>query len=494
MLLAGLDVGSTGCKIVVYSDSGEYLGRTYRDYPIQRHNSSHEVDAGAIWEAVIQVILEASEKFPGIGGLGVTSFGETFVLLDEYDEPLLPAMLYTDPRGAAECDELTEKLGSEIIINTVGVAPAPMYSLPKLMWVRKNRPDIWAKTRRICFIEDYIVYRLTGVHQTDYSMAARSMAFDIHGLKWSPMILDAAGVSEAMLPKPVPTGTAAGCIRPELCALTGLSAQSVVVSISHDQVAAAIGSGVFDESCTVEGAGTVECITPVFDRYDPMKMAEGCYSIVPYIIPGKYVCYAFSFTGGALVDWYISTLAGYAKAEADTQGRDVHAILENGWKNAPTGLLVLPHFAGAATPYMDPGSRGAILGLSVENTQEDIYAACMEGVCYEMRLNIDLLREAGVEVKTLRATGGGAKSRAWMQMKADILNIPITALRTEEAGATGSAMLVGIACGVFKDLAHAAEVMVATAETYSPRAEVHSAYEDVYARYTKLYNAVRPLV
>ena len=167
MLLAGLDVGSTGCKVAVFSESGEILGKTYRDYPVQRHNSSHEVDAKAIWEAVIQVIREAAEKFPGIGGLGVTSFGETFVLLDENDDPLLPAMLYTDPRGTVECAELTEKLCPEIIINTVGVAPAPMYSLPKLMWVRKNRPDIWSKVHRICFVEDYIVYRLTGVHQTD---------------------------------------------------------------------------------------------------------------------------------------------------------------------------------------------------------------------------------------------------------------------------------------------------------------------------------------
>lgn len=494
MLLAGLDVGSTGCKVAVYSETGELLGKTYRDYPIQRMNSEHEVDAKAIWQAVVQVIRQAAEEFPGIGGLGVTSFGETFVLLDENDEPLLPAMLYTDPRGTEECAELEKLLDVETVIKTTGVAPAPMYSLPKLMWVRKNRPDVWAKVKRVCFVEDYIVYRLTGVAQTDYSMAARSMAFDIHELKWSDMMLEAAGVEIEKLPKPVPTGTAAGCVKEEICASTGLGKETVIVSISHDQVAAAIGSGVFDENCTVEGAGTVECITPVFDEYDPMKMAKGCYAIVPYIIPGKYVCYAFSFTGGALVDWYISTLAGYAKAEAEKAGCDVHGLLEKGWKDRPTGLLVLPHFAGAATPYMDPGSRGAILGLSVENTQEEIYAACMEGVCYEMRLNMDLLREAGVEVKALRATGGGAKSRTWMQMKADMLNIPITALRSEEAGAAGSAMLVGVACGVFADLDEAAKIMVGTAETYMPRQDVHDSYEEMYKKYVKVYNAVRPLV
>ena len=494
MYLAGLDVGSTGCKVVVYTESGEYMGKTYRDYPVQRLNSEHEVDASVIWQAVKQVIADAAERFPGIIGIGVASFGETFVLLDENDEPLLPAMLYTDPRGSEECKELSEKLGDEKIIIETGVGPAPMYSLPKLMWVRKNRPDVWAKVKRICLFEDYIVYKLTGNAQTDYSMAARTMGFDIRKLVWSKMMFGAAGVDTALMSKPVPTGTAAGKVKSELLGELGLDDDTVIVNVSHDQVAAGIGSGVFDETCTVEGAGTVECITPVFDEYDPTKMAEGCYSIVPYAIPGKYVCYAFSFTGGALVDWFVHNLAGFADADARAEGKDVHELLEKGWNEKPTGLLVLPHFAGAATPYMDPGSRGAIIGLTVENTQQDIYAACMEGVCYEMRLNMDKLKAAGVEVKALRATGGGARSRVWMQMKADILNVPITALRSEEAGAAGSAMLVGVACGVFKDLKEAAKALVTTAETYMPRAEVHALYETYYNKYVKLYDAVRPLV
>ena len=494
MLLAGLDIGSTGCKVAVYSDRGEFLGTAYRDYPVQRLGSGHEVDAGAIWQGVREVIREAAEKFPGIGGLGVTSFGETFVLLDEQDEPLLPAMLYTDPRGQEECDALTEQLGRETIIRISGISPSPMYGVPKLMWVRKNRPDVWKKVKRICQMEDYVVYMLTGNSQIDYSLATRTMAFDIHSLGWSDLILEAAGVDKALLSLPVPTGTSAGAVRAELAEELGLGPGTLVVSVSHDQVAAAIGSGVFDERCSVDGAGTVECITPVFDSYDPMEMAESGYAIVPYAVPGKYVCYAFSFTGGALVDWYIKNLAGYARMEAMETGKKIYGILERGWDDKPTGLLVLPHFAGAATPYMDPGSRGAILGLTVETTQQEIYQACMEGVCYEMRLNLKKLKQAGVEVSALRATGGGARSKVWMQMKADILKMPVTALQSEEAGAAGSAMLVGIACGVFRDLKEAAEIMVATKETYYPRAEVGEAYDAVYRRYEKLYEAVRPLV
>lgn len=493
MLLAGLDIGTTGCKVAVYNTHGAYLGKVYQDYPVQRAAARHEVDAAAIAQAAEQVLAQTAKQYPGIAGIGVTSFGETFVLLDEHDTPLLPAMLYTDPRGGEECAQLVQAVGAQTIIRETGVAPAAMYSLPKLMWVKAHRPDIWARVRRVCLMEDYIVYRLTGTAQIDYSLATRTMAFDIRRLCWHAELLRAAGIDEGLLSTPVPTGASAGRVRKALANALGLDEGCQIVCVAHDQLAAAVGSGVFDEACAVDGAGTVECITPVFTSCDALQMARGSYAIVPYVNPGQYVCYAFSFTGGALVDWYVKTLAGYAQAEAAATGKEIHAVLEAGYADAPTGVLVLPHFAGAATPYMDAGSKGAILGLTVAHTQQQLYQACMEGVVYEMRLNLDRLRDAGVVIKALRATGGGARSKLWLQMKADILNLPVTALRSEEAGATGSAMLVGVAVGAFASLAEAAEVMVTAQDTYYPRPQAHARYDAVYQRYTKVYDAVRPL-
>jgi xylulokinase len=163
-------------------------------------------------------------------------------------------------------------------------------------------------------------------------------------------------------------------------------------------------------------------------------------------------------------------------------------------RDEPTGLLVLPHFAGAATPYMDTGSKGAILGLTTATTAAEIYRACMEGVAYEMRLNYEALSDSGIHFARLNATGGGAKSRVWMQMKADILNLPITALKTADAGTVGSAMLTGIAVGLFRDLDDAADRMVQEMETYAPRAEMHEKYMKIYERYRAVYSAVRPLM
>ena len=263
-------------------------------------------------------------------------------------------------------------------------------------------------------------------------------------------------------------------------------------------MAAAVGAGVFDSDQAVDGAGTVECITPVYDGLPELEvMYNGNYAVVPYVIPGKYVCYAFSYTGGALIQWCVDTLAKKEKELARERGISVNEMLEGkveGQIEEPTGLLVLPHFAGAATPYMDTGSKGAIVGLSTDTSVSDIYRACMEGVVYEMLLNMEYLEDSGTCFRMLHATGGGARSEVWMQMKADMLNLPITALNTADAGTVGSAMLTGIAAGCFRDLQDAAEHMVEKKKVYEPDPKMHEKYREVYERYRKLYQAVRPLV
>ena len=503
MKIAGLDIGTTGCKLTVFSESGEYLGKAYRDYPVYR-GSAHEIDAGKILDAVLAVIREMAEKHPDIGGIGVTSFGESFVLAGDGEDPLLPTMLYTDPRGAEEVRELEEKIGSGEIARITGLRAHEMYSLPKLMWVKKHLPDVWKQVKHIFLIEDYVVWLLTGTAQIDYSLATRTQAFDISKLEFSQEILDAAGIPAELFSKPVPTGTSAGPVKPEVAEKTGLGTDTIVVSVSHDQVAAAVGAGAFDASVAVDGAGTVECLTPIFDSLpDPDVMYNGYFSVVPYVIPGTYVAYAFSYTGGALIQWCSETLAGKEAELAKARGISVNEFLEEQYadmqesgrreKDVPTGLLVLPHFAGAATPYMDTGSKGAILGLTMDTTVADLYRACLEGVVYEMMVNAEALKGSGVKFERLNATGGGARSALWMQMKANALNVPITALKTADAGTVGSAMLTGVAAGVFKDLGDAAAHMVEEVKTYYPDAGRNAAFRKVFERYKKIYAAVRPL-
>ncbi len=486
MKIGGLDIGTTGCKLTVFDADGNFLGKAYRDYPARRAVSGHEIDISTMMDSVYAVIGEMAAQYPDIGGIGVTSFGETFVMTNDAGEPLHNAMLYTDPRGAEECAELAEKLGADRIALITGLAPHEMYSISKMMWIKKNQPEVYASAERIHLIEDFVVWHLTHNAQIDYSLATRTMAFDINTLTWSSVIFEAAGIDHALMSKPVPTGTSAGCITLAAAQRTGLDPKCVIVSVSHDQVAAAVGAGAFDGKTAVDGAGTVECLTPIYDSIPAIPvMAKGFFSVVPYVVPGKYVAYAFSYTGGALIQWAMET---FGRGETNESMEKAYG------KNEPTGLLVLPHFAGAATPYMDTGSKGAILGLTTDTDTATLYRACMEGVAYEMRLNYEALSDSGIHFTKLNATGGGAKSKCWMQMKADVLDLPITALQTIDAGTVGSAMLTGIVVGLFKDLPDAAAHMVQETETYYPRKEMHEEYMKVFKRYRAVYKAVRPLM
>ena len=527
MYIGGLDIGTTGCKFTVFDEKGSMAARAYQDYPVRRRTNAHEVDAGAILEGVYSVIAQLAGQYPDIAGIGITSFGETFVVTDDSGEPLYPCMLYTDPRGSEQVRELCEKIDPVRAAEISGVKPHEMYSLPKLMWLKEHRPAIYGKAGHVFLMEDFVVFHLTGQRMIDYSLAARTMGFDLRRLTWSEELFAAAGIDQSLMSEPVPTGTLAGVVTAKAAEKTGLSPDTRIVCISHDQVAAAVGAGVFSSDTAVDGAGTVECITPVYDGIPDMEvMTRGNFAVVPYAIPGKYVCYAFSYTGGALMQWCTDTLAGKEKELAAEQKISVHEYLEreyarmhedregaagtgrkeeavrtehaqddaneqDGPELPPSGLLVLPHFAGAATPYMDTGSKGAILGLTTESTAADIYRGCMEGVVYEMLLNMEWLRPSGIHFRKLHATGGGARSAEWMQMKADMLDMEITALETADAGTVGSAMLTGIAVGIFRDPEDAAKVMVRKVRTYRPRKRMHELYMQKYAAYAQVYQAVR---
>ena len=214
MKIAGLDIGTTGCKLTVFDESGNQIDKAYRDYPVCRSAGTHEIDLSALLESVYAVLHELGPKYPDLKGIGVTSFGETCVLVDGAGTPLHNAMLYTDPRGAEECAELVHKLGAARIASITGLAPHEMYSISKLMWLKKHRPEVWDAARHIHLIEDLVVRHLTGRAQIDYSLASRTMAFDIHTLTWSKEVLDAALLNTYCMAQPRMYLSPFECINP----------------------------------------------------------------------------------------------------------------------------------------------------------------------------------------------------------------------------------------------------------------------------------------
>lgn len=494
MLIGGLDVGTTGCKLTVYDTEGNFIANEYREYDITRKNGEHEIDANTIFGSVCEVIGEAAKNHH-IDAIGVTTFGETFAVLDSDDNVLLPSMLYTDPRGAEEVEVLKEKIPEDRLIEISGTKPHQMYSLPKIMWIKNNKPEIYARIKRILLMEDFIIYMLTGAAAIDYSLAARTMAFDIKQKCWSKEIFDACGIDISLMSEPVASGNIAGDVKEEILSRLNINYKIKIINGAHDQVAAALGAGVFEVGDAVDGTGTVECVTPMFDKIpDDKRLYDEGYSVVPYVFKDSYVCYALSFTGGAVLKWYRDNFAKYESMLAEKDGKNVYAVLDAKVPNEPTDILILPHFAGAANPYMDNSSKAAITGITLETTGYDIYRALMEGVTYEILTNIDHLEGFGIKFNKLYATGGGASSSVWLQIKADILNREMISLESKEAGACGTCMLVASAMGECSDLFEARKRFVKYRDTYLPKGDCVSIYRTNYERYKKLYTSIRPII
>ncbi|MBP5274937.1 MAG: carbohydrate kinase [Abditibacteriota bacterium] len=468
-ILGGLDIGTGSCKISLYDSEGRFLLAEACEYEVSRRAGDHELDPETVWQGVKEVISRAASRYD-IDAIGVTSLGESFVALDASDRILLPAMMYTDPRGAEEYRYLEQFP----LYDTVGTKPHSMYSLPKLMWIKKHKPDIYKKIKRVLLFEDYIVYRLTGCAQIDYSLAARTMGFDIRNKCWSREAFLAADVDPALFSRPVPTGSVAGAS--SLCGLKN----AAIVSGSHDQVTAALGSGSICAGAASDGMGSVECITPVFSEAPREKaFYDKGYSVVPYAIDGLYACYVLAFTCGTAVKWFRNTFAP-DKAYAELSGSV---------GDEPSGIVCIPHFGGAATPYMDETAKAAFYGVTLETTREQLYRSILEGANYEMLLNLEVMKGFGVEPEYLTATGGGAKSPEWLQIKADILNKKVVSVDVEEAGATGTLMLAGAAIGAFDSLEAARDILIKPKAEYLPRQAMHERYMETYELYKKLSQA-----
>ncbi len=492
MIIGGLDVGTTGCKIAVYDDTARLLNTYYYEYTVTHQNGQHEIHFQDVQDGVLSLLKQACAEF-SLDVLGVTSFGETFAMLDEKDNILAPSMLYTDPRGGEACAELCAAIGEEKLTFLTGVKPHPMYSISKIMWHKQNQPDLFSRCKRILLGEDFVVYALTGNAQIDYSLAARTGAFDIVKKQFIPEVFDAADVDVSLMSTPVPAGSVAGKLLPQWKAFLGIKHDITVVNGCHDQVAAMIGAGVFDSSVAMDGTGTVECMPVVLNQVPQDKaFYDGGFAVVPFL-DEKFACYALSFTGGATLKWFRDTFAQLEQHEAEQTGKNVYAMLDGAVKEAPTGILVLPHFAGAATPYMDNESKAAFVGVTLETDKADIYKALMEGTAYEIAVNFDILRQLTGDIEQVKATGGGATSDVWLQIKADILGTALTATDCKEVGAAGTAALAGVAVDAFSDLATAVEGMVKTRRVFTPDAARHKQYMELYSRYVHLYRAVKEL-
>lgn len=484
MNFLSLDVGTTCCKCQLFSENGTILAYKSEEYPLTEQDGKQYVDIIGIRTRIFSMMKDLAPL--GYGAVCISSFGEAFVLLDEKDNVLFFPMLYTDPRGGEEAAFLRGTIGSGKLFAVTGTTPNAMYSMSKLLWIRNNCPELYRRADKLLLICDYLGYLLTGERVIDFSLAARTGVFDVHKKQFAAEILQTLGIDGKLFSRPMPTGSIVGELKADVKRALSLSGSCRLVLGSHDQICATIGAGVIAGGDAADGMGTVECITAVFDNAPTdLSFGEKGYCVVPFL-KENYCTYMFNYTSNAVVNWFRrDILHGYKGTESQQfsylEGRD----------RPPTDVLMLPYFAGCATPFQDPDAKGAFLNLTRDTCDLDLYRAILEGTSFEMKLNLEEARAFGIEIKEMTATGGGANSALWLQIKSDILSLPVNTLRSSEGGLCGCAMLCAAATGVCRDLAEARAVFVQYKNRYLPQTTYRSVYADKYGKYRKLYQTLK---
>ena len=446
----GLDIGTGACKAVAFDEQGRVCASARREYAVRfTPDEGAELDADEVMAACFAAIRETADALPpaSIRSLGVSSQGEAFTPVDREGRALHPAMVSSDMRAEALAREWPQSFGAERLYQVTGHTAHPMFTLFKLLWLQQARPDVWTRTSQFLCFEDLLHRRLGIDPAIGWPLAGRTMFFDVRKHTWDDGILRAAGVAPAQLARPLPSGAVAGAVPADVAAQLGLAPGALVVCGGHDQPCGALGAGVTEPGLAMYATGSVECITPAFAApiFDEALRANNLCTY-DHALAGLYTTVAFSLTGGNLLTWFRNEFGGTECERAGRTGADAYSLLLDLAGTEPSPLLALPYFTPSGTPYFDTRTKGAILGLRLSTTRGQVLRSLLEGVAFEMRLNLEILESAGGAIRELRVIGGGAKSDAWTQLKADVLGRPVVSLDVAEAGCLGTAVLACAAC------------------------------------------------
>jgi len=497
MSLLGIDVGTTGCKVIAFNVEGKIISQAYGEYPLFHPKPDwSELDSQQVWEKVAEGIrkVAAETKSDPIEALSVSSQGEAVTPVSDTGEILDRAITTFDYRATKIVDEIEEKISRLEIMQLTGMPLNSIKTVPKLIWLRRNKPEVFKKAWKFLGFQDFIIYKLGMEPVVDYSLASCTMAFDIVNKKWSDKILSLADIDPGLFSKPALSGTVIGEVDKNIAEDLGLPKKVVGVAGGHDQPCGALGSGIIREGRVIDATGTVECITPAFNQ--PIlsrKMLDGSFSCNCHVVDGMYVTLAYVSSGGVILRWYRDNFAEAEVEQARKNDVDVYDILMEQASDEPSSLLLLPHFSGTGTPYLDSGSKGAILGLTLSTTKSDLIKAILEGISLEIKLNINWLEDAGIPVNEIRAIGGGAKSEKWLQLKADVFGKKVVSLDISEGVCLGAAILAGTAIGKYDSIESAVDVLVKPKKEYYPNTERKEFYENRLDLYSQMYPSIKEI-
>ncbi|HEX2949292.1 MAG TPA: FGGY-family carbohydrate kinase [Armatimonadota bacterium] len=500
MSLLGVEIGVTQCTAAVFDYAGKLLCQHTLSYSIdQSADGAMELNADHVMSCVQTAINNVSKslgrKNNGIRAIGISVQGESICPVDTNGRPLGPVMTTYDHRTIPQFGYITKTLGAERLQHITGLAPLPSYSLAKILWWAVHRPDVMEKTAHFFDLGSLLLQRFGLKPVMDYSIAGRTMLMDIEKKQWSTEILTAVGIPRNVLPSLAEAGTVLGTISGRAARQFGLPRNTYVVLGGHDQACAAFGCGVIENESAMDATGATECVAAVTSS--PVigpQMLMGGYGCYPHVVPGRYLILAYNFSAGSLFRWFREILGGIEEEESRGSGLSFSEVLLGKASSGPSSVLVLPHFARAGTPWHDDSAHGAIIGLSLATSRAEFIKGFFDGLGYEMRMNFDLLADAGVPVSMVHVIGGGANSPRWLQLKADIYRREVKGITLDVASAFGAALLAGIGVGVWQNAHEAVQAVVPT-PTYIASPFQHDAeqYQQYYERYRRMYPAVKAM-
>ncbi len=493
MSLLGLDVGTTMCKAAAFSVDGRLLALSSREYRTRHpHPGYAELDATEVWGKIKETLSDvaATTKGDPISALSVSSMGEAVVPLSRSRRILGDSILCADTRGAEHADTLRAAFGEERLYRINPNIIGPQYSMPKILWIKEHQPELFKKTELFLHWADAVGFLLGADPYASNSLANRTLLFDLDANDWSDELLSWSGLARSLFGRVVPGGAVVGSVSDTVADELGLPRGVAIVAGGHDQCCNALGCGAVAAGKMVCGIGTYECVTPTFHKPGNLTAmrAQGL-NIEHHVAPEVFVSFLFN-QAGSLVRWFRDT---FAAAETD-QGGDIFDRLNKELPTEPSSLLVLPHFDPLLWPKSVTDSSGVILGLKTRTTRGEILKAIMEGATFYFVEGIQTLRDNGVEMDECIASGGGSKSDAWLQIKADIFGLPFVRPLVAEAGVAGAAMLAGISTRIFSTPEEAARIFVKREKTFEPDPRRHAAYHERHELFRSLFPALQPIL
>lgn len=482
MLYIGIDLGTSAVKLLLMNECGEIQKIVSKEYPLYFPHPGWSEQHPEDWyvqtmEGLKELLAECDKS--QVAGISFGGQMHGLVILDEKDQVIRPALLWNDGRTYEECDYLNNIIGKENLSKYTANISFTGFTAPKILWVKNKEPENFARIQKIMLPKDYIAYKLSGVHCTDVSDASGMLIFDVEHRCWSKEMLEICDIKEEQLAKIYESYECVGTVLPEIAEELGISVDVKVVAGAGDNAAAAVGTGtVGDGMCNISlgTSGTIFISSKEFgvDKYNALHSfahADGHYHLMGCML-----------SAASCNKWWMDNIIG-TKNYAEEQ-KQIEKLGDN-------HVYFLPYLMGERSPHNNPNARGTFIGMTMDTTRADMTQAVLEGVAYALRDSFEVAKSLGIKIERTKICGGGAKSPLWKKIIANVLNVKVDVIESEEGPALGGAMLAAVACGEYESVEAAAEKLVKVIDTVEPDAELAAKYEARYQQFKEIYPACK---